>query len=205
MFTAVCPTCPLCVAKLELAVNTKGADTWLDVKCKSCCHNVFSSSPKTVSNGKLSENNVKIVSNALQTGAGYEGYSRAATTISTKPLVRRDYYKTQDYVGQKIFALESHYQDKIVELVFQHYASKGIKPDANGILDVKGSYDGSWMTRGHLSHIGVGCFVDMETGFVLDCEVLSNFCMQCSHLDAKMKKKSITEEQYTEKNDSPQT
>lgn len=70
-------------------------------------------------------------------------------------------------------------------------------PDANGILDVKGSYDGSWMTLGHLSHIGVGCFVDMETGFVLDCET-SNFCMQCSHLDAQMKKKSITEEQYTE-------
>lgn len=75
----------------------------------------------------------------------------------------------------------------------------GIMPDANGILDVKGSYDGSWMTRGHRSHIGVGCFIDMETGFVLDCEILSNFCLQCSRLDTQLKKKSITEEQHTEK------
>lgn len=195
MFTAVCPTCPVCQAKLELLVSTKGADTLLDVKCKSCCHNVFSSFPKTVNNEKFSENSVKMVSNALQTGAGYVGYTRAASTICTKPLVMREYYKIQDFVGQKIFALESHYQEKIVELVFQHYAAKGTMPDANSILDVKGSYDGSWMTQGHLSHIGVGCFVDMETGFVLDCETLSNFCMQCSHLDVQMKKKSITEEQ----------
>ncbi|CAN8025115.1 unnamed protein product [Ixodes persulcatus] len=41
------------------------------------------------------------------------------------------------------------------------------------------SYDGSWMTRGHSSHIGVGTVIKLFTGFVLDYVVLSNFCAGC--------------------------
>lgn len=41
------------------------------------------------------------------------------------------------------------------------------------------SYDGSWMTRGHSSHIGVGTVIELFTGFVLDYVVLSNFCAAC--------------------------
>ncbi|CAN8008310.1 unnamed protein product, partial [Ixodes pacificus] len=40
-------------------------------------------------------------------------------------------------------------------------------------------YDGSWMTRGHSSHIGVGTAIELFTGFVLDYVVLSNFCAAC--------------------------
>ncbi|KAH9384883.1 hypothetical protein HPB48_026913 [Haemaphysalis longicornis] len=41
-------------------------------------------------------------------------------------------------------------------------------------------YDGPWLTRGHASHIGVGCVIEFYTGLVLDCAVLSNFCLGCS-------------------------
>ncbi|CAN8029505.1 unnamed protein product [Ixodes persulcatus] len=41
------------------------------------------------------------------------------------------------------------------------------------------SCDWSWMTRGHLSHIGVGTTIELFTGFVLDYVVLSNFCAAC--------------------------
>lgn len=61
------------------------------------------------------------------------------------------------------------------------------------------AFDGSWMTRGHQSHTVIGCFTEMETGFVFDCEVLSNFCMQCSYIEAKKKEKTITIQQYNEK------
>lgn len=36
-------------------------------------------------------------------------------------------------------------------------------------------YDGIWLTRGHSSHIGVGCTIEFHTGLVLDCIVLFNF------------------------------
>ncbi|XP_077532598.1 uncharacterized protein LOC144144973 [Haemaphysalis longicornis] len=41
------------------------------------------------------------------------------------------------------------------------------------------TYDGSWMTRGHSSHIGVGVVIELFTGLVLDFVVLSNFCAGC--------------------------
>lgn len=41
------------------------------------------------------------------------------------------------------------------------------------------SYDGSWMTRGHSSHIGVGAVIELFSGLVLDYVVLSNFCAGC--------------------------
>ena len=44
--------------------------------------------------------------------------------------------------------------------------------------DIAVSFDGSWMTRGHKSHIGVGFVIDCETGFILDYQVLSNICRE---------------------------
>ncbi|XP_072143331.1 uncharacterized protein [Dermacentor andersoni] len=41
-------------------------------------------------------------------------------------------------------------------------------------------YDGTWMTRGHASHIGVGTIIEFYTGLVLDCVVLSNRCHGCT-------------------------
>lgn len=46
-------------------------------------------------------------------------------------------------------------------------------------------YDGTWLTRGHSSHTGVGCIIDFHTGLVLDCIVLSNFCLGCSRQPAE--------------------
>lgn len=41
------------------------------------------------------------------------------------------------------------------------------------------SCDGSWMTSGHSSHIGVSTVVEPFTGLCLDYVVLSNFSMGC--------------------------
>ncbi|KAK4326061.1 hypothetical protein Pmani_003392 [Petrolisthes manimaculis] len=41
------------------------------------------------------------------------------------------------------------------------------------------------MTRGHSSHIGVGFVVEVDTGFIVDREVFSNFCQVCSNRDKK--------------------
>ncbi|XP_075533155.1 uncharacterized protein LOC142566189 [Dermacentor variabilis] len=40
-------------------------------------------------------------------------------------------------------------------------------------------YDGTWMTRGHSSHIGVGAVIEFYSGLVLDFVVLSNYCHGC--------------------------
>ncbi|GFU36845.1 uncharacterized protein TNCV_3727091 [Trichonephila clavipes] len=48
------------------------------------------------------------------------------------------------------------------------------------IADLSVSFDGTWLTRGHTSLIGVGCVIDMLTGYVVDFEVMSKVCRHCS-------------------------
>ncbi|GFT04711.1 uncharacterized protein TNCV_334601 [Trichonephila clavipes] len=55
------------------------------------------------------------------------------------------------------------------------YGSKNDKD----IVDIEVSYDGSWLKRGHTSNIGVGCVIDLLTGFVIDYEVMSKRCAEC--------------------------
>ncbi|GFV36598.1 transposable element Tc3 transposase [Trichonephila clavipes] len=59
--------------------------------------------------------------------------------------------------------------------VREAYGSKNDKD----IVDIGVSYDGSWLTRGHTSNIGVGCVIDLLTGFVIDYEVMSKRCGEC--------------------------
>ncbi|GFV10530.1 uncharacterized protein TNCV_2584241 [Trichonephila clavipes] len=59
--------------------------------------------------------------------------------------------------------------------VREAYGSKNDKY----IVDIGVSFDGSWLTRGHTSNIGVGCVIDLLTGFVIDYEVMSKRCGEC--------------------------
>ncbi|GFV35880.1 uncharacterized protein TNCV_2866392 [Trichonephila clavipes] len=38
----------------------------------------------------------------------------------------------------------------------------------SAITDIDVTFDGTWLTRGHSSQIGVGCVIDLLTGFVMD-------------------------------------
>ncbi|MPC65751.1 hypothetical protein E2C01_059887 [Portunus trituberculatus] len=91
MLRAVTSSCALRQAIVDLTITTKAADTWLVVQCRKRHNEVFSSSPKTVGEGKFSKNNVKLVPNVLLTGAGYDGYVRTVTSIDTKPMTKREY------------------------------------------------------------------------------------------------------------------
>ncbi|GFV33450.1 uncharacterized protein TNCV_1679211 [Trichonephila clavipes] len=58
------------------------------------------------------------------------------------------------------------------------------------ITDQSVSFDGTWLTRGHTSLIGVGCIIDMLTGYALDFEVMSKVCCHCSVAKNKLGKPS---------------
>ncbi|GFX15856.1 uncharacterized protein TNCV_1061781 [Trichonephila clavipes] len=47
--------------------------------------------------------------------------------------------------------------------------------------DIYVTFDVIWLTRGHSSQIGVGCMIDLLTGFVMDFEVMSKRCIECEH------------------------
>ncbi|GFX93081.1 uncharacterized protein TNCV_140251 [Trichonephila clavipes] len=43
----------------------------------------------------------------------------------------------------------------------------------SAITDIDVTFDGTWLTRGHSSQIGVGCMIDLLTGFFMDFLKLS--------------------------------
>ena len=51
--------------------------------------------------------------------------------------------------------------------------------DVLDVLDVAVSYDGTWHQRGHTSNHGIGAVISIETGEVIDREVLSKVCKEC--------------------------
>ncbi|GFW74026.1 uncharacterized protein TNCV_545501 [Trichonephila clavipes] len=51
----------------------------------------------------------------------------------------------------------------------------------SAITDIDVTFDGTWLTRGHSSQIGVGCVIDLLTEFVMDFENMSKRCIECEH------------------------
>ncbi|GFW14601.1 uncharacterized protein TNCV_1635221 [Trichonephila clavipes] len=51
-----------------------------------------------------------------------------------------------------------------------HREIKNVYENGAEITDLSVSFDGTWLTRGHTSLIGVGCVIDMLTGYVVDFE-----------------------------------
>ncbi|GFT20094.1 uncharacterized protein TNCV_4994641 [Trichonephila clavipes] len=51
----------------------------------------------------------------------------------------------------------------------------------SAITHIDVTFDGTWLTRGHSSQIGVGCVIDLLTGFVMDFEIMSKRWIECEH------------------------
>lgn len=80
--------------------------------------------------------------------------------------------------------MKQHIEDLMMEArkrVRQYYINEDIaQPDHDGMVNIEVSYDGTWMTRGHKSHIGIGFVMEVTTGTVIDMEVLCNHCRTCN-------------------------
>ncbi|GFU82663.1 uncharacterized protein TNCV_2900041 [Trichonephila clavipes] len=50
----------------------------------------------------------------------------------------------------------------------------------NNIIDITVTYDGTWHKRGHTSLYRIGIVIDVLTNIVVDFEVLSKYCHECS-------------------------
>lgn len=44
-------------------------------------------------------------------------------------------------------------------------------------------FDGTLLTHGHSYQIGVGCVIDILTGYVVDYEVMPKHCTECANAE----------------------
>ena len=83
----------------------------------------------------------------------------------------------QDYNKATMEICDEKLQEAASELRTQMADDPGI--NAQTVLDVAVSFDGSWSKRGFTADYGVGFVIAPETGKVLDYTVLSKVCEVC--------------------------
>ncbi|XP_066970853.1 uncharacterized protein [Macrobrachium rosenbergii] len=200
LFDYAAPICDVrkCQRKLSLQVTEVGGDVGFDVMCKHCNKVTYSDHPKQLE-PFITKTNCCQVFSSIEQGSGYTGYVSNVTHSGINPLTKHRYYCIVDYIHQKV---DQHMKDMSAytgECVRDYYASMGVSPDSEGVLDVDVSYDGMWMRRGQNSHVHIGIVMECETGFVLDFETLSNYCVSCQRAEEDLSKHLITEEEFTQK------
>ncbi|KAL7634599.1 UNVERIFIED_CONTAM: hypothetical protein RMT77_014976 [Armadillidium vulgare] len=120
--------------------------------------------------------------------------------------------KSQTSIVGRLLLLEIEEQGKLIlercrAVVYKHYEKyfpNSVNESGRAMIVV--CFDGSWKTRGHHSHIGIGFVVDSETNLIVDFHVLSNFCQTCALNKNMLNERKFDEwvKQHKEKNECDQ-
>ncbi|GFW71715.1 uncharacterized protein TNCV_219291 [Trichonephila clavipes] len=119
--------------------------------------------------------NMRIVQGILSLGLGYSALEKFCMHMNLSIMSSKTFNSYKAKVLNGYLVGSNQLLVDVRKNVREAYGSKNDKD----IVDIGVSYDGSWLTRGHTSNIGVGCVIDLLTGFVIDYEVMSKRCGEC--------------------------
>ena len=178
-----------CGSQVEGRVNwkkCKGFSVCLQVYCPVCdtiVQQMFTSSvdeTSTASPPPYTVNKLMTVA-ALRSDMGSYKLSMFCEVLDMPSLHQKTFNKKAKQVFSESDKVRKEIFAKAAKTVRREYAREtGTDPDPETPLDIAVSFDGSWMTRGHSSLIGIGCVIDTLTGLVLDAHVLSQHCQTCA-------------------------
>ena len=129
--------------------------------------------------GELKDYNInrQAVFSALVCGMGATAFNNFSEMMDLRGMHHKTFHKKADMLYDKLGDFESHLFGQTAEYVRQVHARQlGVTLVSTDVLDISVSFDGTWLTRGHSSHIGVGCVVDLLTGLCLDAHVMCTYC-----------------------------
>ena len=113
------------------------------------------------------------------------GYAQACSFISDlnlpQPTTSCAYYTKLDKLATACTkALEEYFRIIRIIVKEEHLKLEKRRTDVDvDTVDIAVSYDGTWQKRGHTSRNGVFVAIDVLTGYVVDFEVMSNYCQVC--------------------------
>nr|XP_047137518.1 uncharacterized protein LOC124814020 [Hydra vulgaris] len=180
-----CPTClQTTLAIIENKSKKQELACELSIICLKCKYqNNFYTSKLVNKKGNFDINN-RTVYTMRTLGLGHSGIEMFTTLMNMpKPMTPKNY----DKLVLKI--------TNIIEEVAQETMTDAVSDlrlqcqDNNEILDVGVSCDGTWQRRGFSSLNGVFAALSMDSGKVLDVEVMSRVCRGCS-LNQKLSEKN---------------
>lgn len=142
----------MCEGDITIIVKNRGLDNEVELQC--CCE-----------------------ASILLSNQGSVGPSTLYGALRRPSLSMKGYEAYIKYIYSRMDGCYADTIKKVHEAVRRHYASKGSTTD--GLLDIDITFDGTWMTRGHGSHIGIGLVLEVDIRLVVDFEVLCNNCIPC--------------------------
>ncbi|GFU37893.1 uncharacterized protein TNCV_1063931 [Trichonephila clavipes] len=178
--SAKCQYCEKQTLKLELGAKL-GFSYNLKLLCSNCDENktVVNTSLKSVQTSH--DVNLRITQAFSHIGEGYSAIEKFCMVMNIDPFSSTTYGKCARRLDNA-YTLAS--ENIFAEI---HREIKNVYENGAEITDLSVSFDGTWLTRGHTSLIGVGCVIDMLTGYVVDFEVMSKVCRHCSVAKKKNK------------------
>ncbi|GFS95079.1 uncharacterized protein TNCV_341511 [Trichonephila clavipes] len=164
--SAKCQYCEKQTLKLELGAKL-GFLYNLKLLCSNCDENktVVNTSLKSVQTSH--DVNLRITQAFSHIGKGYSAIEKFCMVMNIDPFSSTTYGKCARRLDNA-YTLAS--ENIFAEI---HREIKNVYENGAEITDLSVSFDGTWLTRGHTSLIGVGCVIDMLTGYVVDFEVMS--------------------------------
>ena len=184
-----CPAChnvgALFVVKGGL--QAMGFAESIHLECTHCPYtgSCVYSSPRI---GDSAKQNVPFEINSLMTmlvhelGKGHEALQTVQKVLGMNNMHVKTYQRHHRSLQQACQSVADANMNTAAEVIRGVY---GDLMDDDGIIDMTVNYDGTWQKRGFTSHHGVGVAIEVQTGLVVDYEVLSNYCHACALAENK--------------------
>ena len=190
-------SCSQCHGKCELREDSS------KVICIDCDAEVISYAEpmfECPDGRKLKADKLRQIYDTLINGTGFAGYIESCTNLGLSHISKPSYYEYCKFLYQNMEKMWEIHREQLQNSMRHvlHNSEMTCAPD--GLLELDVSFDGTWMTRGFRSHIGVGFVIDVIKGFVLDFEVLSNFCQVCNKNKKSKSPKEFDEWKKNHKN-----
>lgn len=171
--------CPTCEHKcLLLSSNGKiGFSTNLKLSCDNCHENVSSvTTSESCCESNSPDINLRITQAFSHIGKGYSAIEKFCMIMNIAPFSSATFAKCL----KKLNDAQSIATQNILSHIHKEVKKAQVSPNTvNNLCDIAVSFDGTWLTRGHSSLIGVSCVIDIVTGYVVDFEVMSKVCRLC--------------------------
>lgn len=188
-----CKKCGGVVNIEEVECERNGLASKFCVTCSSCHHD-FSvwTSDKCTGRPKVFETNIRLFYGLRCIGRGLDsGKVLCALLNLPPPSTARGKYT--DLLSESI--------ETIAKSSMAAAAKEAVESSLNEPnTDLSIAFDGSWQKRGFKSKNGYATITNLDTGKVLDTEVLTKFCSGCSKLPQKDNVKKVQHETNCVKN-----
>lgn len=173
-------SCPECQEKkISFVLGQKMGFAYdVKMKCDGCELSKHALSSRKIDNA-THDINIRITQAFKHIGKGYTAIEKFCAVMNM-PVYSS---KTFRSAVQKIEFANKEAFDTIMKNVRQTVKNAYTQSETvcNEVTDISVSFDGSWLTRGHSSLVGVGCVIDILTGYAVDFEVMSKKCRLCEN------------------------